>query len=224
MASQIHSHGDAPPHDHEGATPGHTHEAAVTAETTATPAHSHPETGSHTHADAAPGHTHEAAPAAAVDVRPTASGLATRILLTLLGAAGLIVGAFLPWFRFSGDEAPAGTDFAGINTDYSLFYSTDFPFGVDLIRSAGAVMILLGILAILGLAFRTGWLTTLAGVLGIVGFALILISLYRVPDIGAGVENVGLGLWIVLAGSVIAVIAGFFGTRPRAVAATRARY
>lgn len=35
-------------------------------------------------------------------------------------------------------------------------------------------------------------------------------------------SNVGIGLWVVLAGGVLALIGGFFGTRPTAV--TTARY
>jgi hypothetical protein len=228
-----HSHGNAPPHEHEGATPGHTHEAGDTAGTGTTPVapagtaaagtaaagHSHPGTGSHTHADDAPGHTHDAPAAAAVDVRPTAGGLTTRILLTVLGAAGMIIGAFLTWFRFE-EGVPPGTDLAGTNTSWSIFYSTDFPFGADLIQSAGAVTILLGILALLGLALRTGWLTTLAGVLGLIAFALVVISLFRVEGQDYGITNVGIGLWVVLAGSILAILGGFFGSRPRAVART----
>jgi hypothetical protein len=214
MQETVHTHGNSPPHEHADATPGHTHPdygdgAPATAAATTAPAAAT---------------TPVVERPAAVDVRPTAGGMVARILLTLLGAAGLIIGAFLPWFRFSGGEAPVGTDLSGVNTSYFVFYSTDQPFGADLIRSAGAVIILVGILALLGLAPRTGWLTTLAGVLGIVAFALVLITLYRVPDLGAGVSNVGLGLWLVLAGGIVAVIAGFFGARPRAIAETRARY
>jgi hypothetical protein len=229
-----HSHGNAPPHEHEGATPGHTHEAGDTTGTatttpvapagtaaagTAAAEHSHAGTGSHTHADAPPGHTHDALPAA-VDVRPTAGGLITRILLTVLGAAGMIIGAFLDWFSFDAAEVPPGTDLAGTKTSWSVFYSTDEPFGADLIESAGAVAILLGILALLGLVFRTGWLTTLAGVLGLVAFALVVITLFRVPEADFGIADVGIGLWVVLAGSILAILGGFFGARPRAVART----
>jgi hypothetical protein len=239
MASQAHTHGNAPPHEHGDATPGHSHDpqgnvvgstttgstgfesptaaapAAGAAAATTSAAHSHPDTGEHTHADDAAGHTHEAAPAQrqAVEAGPSGTGTAARVIFALLGAAGLIVGAFLPWF--SEEVAPPGTGLDGIEVSYSVFYSTDDPFGASFIESAGLIAIAIGVLALLGLVFRTGWLTTLAGVLGIVAFALVLISLYRVEGQDFGIQNVGLGLWLVLAGGVLCVIGGFFGARSR---------
>ncbi|HKX24977.1 MAG TPA: hypothetical protein VJP08_01545, partial [Actinomycetota bacterium] len=196
MANQAHTHGSAPPHEHDDATPGHSHDpqgnvvastttgshgfdtpaagtaapAAGTAATTMAAAHSHPDTGEHTHADDAAGHTHEAAPVGreGVEVGPSGSSMAARLIFTLLGAAGMIVGAFLPWFSFDATEAPPGIGLDGIESKYSVFYSTDNPFGASFFESAGLIAIVLGVLALLGLVFRTGWLTTLAGVLGIV--------------------------------------------------------
>ena len=205
-----HSHGDAPAHEHEGDTPGHTHDASVTG-------HDHPTTAT----AAAPA----AAPAAAtVDVRPTGGGLMTRIVLSALGAAGMIIGAFLAWFSFAEGDVPPGVGLTGLDVSNSVFYSTDDPFGASFIGSAGLAAIILGVLALLGMAFRTGWLTSLAGALGIIAFVLVLITLYRVPDGGFTVSNVGIGLWVVLAGGVLALIGGFFGARPTAVVSTGARY
>jgi hypothetical protein len=141
--------------------------------------------------------------------------MAARVIFTLLGAAGLIVGAFLAWFSFSAQEAPPGVGLNGVEVSNSVFYSTADPFGASFVSSAGLIAIALGVLALLGLVFRTGWLTTLSGVLGVVAFALVLITLYRVEEAGFNISNVGLGLWLVLAGGVLAVIGGFFGARPR---------
>jgi hypothetical protein len=196
-----HTHGSAPPHEHEGAAPGHTHDTAPDVD------HGPPVTP---------------APAA-VDVRPTAGGLATRLVLSVLGAAGLIIGAFLDWLRFGEGMVPPGVGLTGIDVSNSIFYSTDDPFGASFVESAGLAAIILGVLALLGMAFRSGWLSSVAGVLGIIAFALVLITLYRVEDAGFDVSNVGIGLWVVLAGGVVALIGGFFGTRPTAVAST-ARY
>jgi hypothetical protein len=235
MPNHVHTHGDAPPHEHADATPGHTHDASgnvvsatgshgyeappagttaagttaagATAAGAAATTHSHPGMADHTHADATPGHTHEAAPREEVRVGPTGGGMAARVVLTLLGAAGLIIGAFLPW----------ALDDAGVNLEYDVFMLN--PEGVaaeaNIVTSAGGIVILLGILALLGLVPRTGWLTTLAGVLGIVAFALVLLTLFQVE--GAGLGDVQYGLWLVLAGGIICVIAGFFGARPRVV-------
>jgi hypothetical protein len=255
MAGNVHTHGNAPPHEHADAAAGHTHDAqgnvvapagtgfepttapppagttaapaagttaAPAAGTTAAPAaaHSHPGTGEHTHADDAPGHSHDAPPRSGVEVGPSGSGMAARVIFTLLAAAGLIVGAFLAWFSFGDQEVPATIGLNGVDVSYSVFYSTDDPFGASFATSAGLVTIVLGVLALLGLVFRTGWLTTLAGVLGIVAFALVLITLFRVEGQDFGIQNVGLGLWLVLAGGVLGVIGGFFGARARVVSRT----
>lgn len=227
MADQAHTHGSAPPHEHADATPGHSHDAqgnVVTATTTGshgfeTPA---PSTTAAPAAGAAAGttaatHTHPDTGREGVEVGPTGSGTASRVIFSLLGAAGLIVGAFLPWFRFDATEAPPGIGLDGVEVSYVVFYSTDNPFGASFIESAGLITIVLGVLALLGLVFRTGWLTTLAGVLGIVAFALVVVTLYRVEEAGFGIGNVGLGLWLVLAGAVLSVVGGFFGARPRIV-------
>jgi hypothetical protein len=197
-----HSHGSAPPHEHEGAAPGHTHDTAPDVD------HAH-------------GPDVAAAPAA-VDVHPTAGGLTIRLLLSVLGAAGMIIGSFLAWLRFGEGMVPPNIGLTGLDISNSVFYSTDDPFGASFVESAGLAAIILGVLALLGMAFRSGWLTSVAGVLGIIAFALVLITLYRVPDAGFDVSNVGIGLWVVLAGGVVALIGGFFGTRPTAV--TTARY
>jgi hypothetical protein len=216
---RAHTHGDAPPHVHDGATPGHTHDGYATGGTTGT-MQSNPET--HTHAEDVPGHTHDTT--AVVDVRPSAGGLMTRILLSALGAGGMIVGAFLPWFAFDPNQVPPTVGLAGTEIANTVYYSTADPFEASFVESAGLAAIVLGVLALLGMALRTGWLTSVAGVLGIIAFVLVLITLYRVPEGGFDLTNIGIGLWIVLAGGVLALIGGFFGARPRAIASGTARY
>ena len=196
MPQHTHSHAGGPEHEHEGATPGHSHDAA------AAPAPPPPTTS------------------AAVDVGPTAGGLSARIILTLLGAAGMILGAFLNWFNFPG-EIPAGVDVpgtAGIEWNWSILYSTEDPFDASFFSSVGFIAIVLGVLALLGLALRTGWLTRLAGVLGIVVVIAYAITLYRVPEEEAGpggfsIGQIGIGAWLVAAGGLVVLIAGFLGSR-----------
>ncbi len=189
MAGHVHSHGDTPPHEHEGAMPGHTHDATPTAPTTGTaPVAAAPTT------------------AAAVEVGPSPGGLTTRLLLTILGAAAMILGAFLEWLN----EA------SGTEITYRVFFSTDATAGESgLIASAGFVLIVLGLLALLGTAFRTGWLTRLAGALGLVALVLLVISTYGADGT---VGNLGPGFWLSALGSLLALIGGFFGSRPRVVA------
>lgn len=129
------------------------------------------------------------------------------MLFTLLGSAGLIVAAFLDWIRPDGIQ---GTDIG-----YRAFYRVNFSVDATFLRSVGAVSIAIGLLAILGLASRSGWITRLAGALGIIAFALFTITLYRADaDLPA---SLGPGTWFLLGGGIVTMFGGFFATRPRMV-------
>src|SRR5438094_6973489 len=144
-----------------------------------------------------------AAPAPTVRVRTWTPGLVVRIVLTLLGAAGMIVGAFLRWIH----------GITGVQLDARALWRTEFLNTSTFVRTAGFVVIVLGLLAIVGLAPRGGWLTRLAGVLGIVAFVLFTIELDRTPGRQFPDPGAWVGAWTALSGSIIAMIAGFFGTR-----------
>ena len=145
-------------------------------------------------------------------MRTTGPGMALgtamqSMLFTLVGAAGLIVAAFLDWIRPDG--------IAGTDVGYRAFFSTDFTVDAVFLRSAGFVSILIGLVAILGLTFRSGWVTRLAGALGIIGFALFTITMYRADaDLPA---SLGLGTWFMLGGGLVTMFGGFFATRPRVI-------
>jgi len=139
----------------------------------------------------------------------SAAGLAGRILFTLVGAGGLIVGGLLKWW-----DAVLGTDL----TDKAL-YQTTFATTDQFVRSIGAVSIALGVIAVIGLAGSTGWLTRLAGALGVVAFVLFAIQGYRITSsLSTEWDRVQIGAWVALAGGVVALIGGFLG-RPRVVTA-----
>ncbi len=135
--------------------------------------------------------------------------LAARMVLTIVGSAGLIIGAFLKWFA----EAEA----RGTEINIRVLWTFELPEETSFVTSVGFVAIVLGLLALVGLAFRTGWLTRVSGALGIVLFVLLVITVYRVPTELAGRDlslgDIGLGAWIVLAGGILALIGGFLGTR-----------
>ena len=137
------------------------------------------------------------------EVRPAMGSLASRMLLTVLGAAGLVIGAFLAWLR--------ATDVAGIHLSNRAFLRTSaFGAGAGFLASAGFVAIVLGLLALLGLGFRTGWLTRLAGALGVVAIVLFGITVFRASNVD--LQDIGLGAWISLAGAIVALVGGFMGT------------
>src|SRR5256885_1790851 len=95
--------------------------------------------------------------------------IAARTVLTALGAAGLIVGAFLSFVQ----------DIAGTRLSWSIFYKASFSETGAFFRTVGVVMIALGLVALVGLAMHSGLLTRLAGVLGFVGVVLVGIGVDR---------------------------------------------
>jgi len=147
----------------------------------------------------------------ATPVRRTWSwgGLAIRIVLTLAGAGGMIVSLFMNWVR-----STLATDL-GVRA----LFQTGQVRNPNFVGSIGFVMLVLGLLAIVGLAPRTGWLTSLAGALGIVVFVLLLVQMYRAPG-NLTVSDLDAGAWVGLAGSLVVLIGGFFGTRTAVVATT----
>ena len=150
------------------------------------------------------------APAAAPVSRTWSwAGLAVRIVLTLVGAAGMIVSLFMNWVR------------GQLATDISVraLFQTNQVRNLNFVESIGFVMLVLGLVAIVGLAPRTGWLTSLAGALGIVVFVLLLVEMYRAPG-NLTVSDLDPGAWVGLAGSVVVLIGGFFGARTTAVVTT----
>jgi hypothetical protein len=147
----------------------------------------------------------------AYEVRPAIGSLSARIGLSLLGGGLMILSAFLAWYSnaFSVN---------GTQVSYRVFdpMSDSSELAAGFFTSAGLVAIVLGGLALLGMAFRSGWLTRVAGVLGVIAFVLYGIRLYR--GVGqAFVADFGLGAWLLLAGGVVSVLGGFMGTARQVV-------
>ena len=113
----------------------------------------------------------------------------------------MVFGAFMPWVR----------DVLGTNLSWKAFYSTDIGHAHSFVESVGFVFIVLALLGIVGRAAWTGGLGRLAGSLGIAGFVLVAIQVFRAS--GQNIEGldtmIEIGAWLALAGSVIVLIAGF---------------
>jgi hypothetical protein len=160
----------------------------------------------HEHVEPARPYTPAATPTTAERTGWGTVGLIVRMVLTLVGAAGMIIGAFLDWFE----------GITGVDLDIRAFWETTFERQTStFLETVGFVMIVLGLLAIVGLAPRSGWLTRFAGALAIAGFVLFLIEVYRADQTVADVQ---IGAWVALAGGIVALIGGFFGTRTAVVA------
>jgi hypothetical protein len=154
------------------------------------------------------GHVHDES------VPPTApaTSIGARLILTLVGAAAMIVGVFLDWLG-----GPAAGTQNGLDAPVEVFWSADVTGDVNFLTSAGFVVIVLGLLVILGAAMSTGWLSRLGAVLGIIAVVLFTITLYRVEGAELGVGDLGLGLWVILVGSILALVGGFAQQRPAVV-------
>jgi hypothetical protein len=119
--------------------------------------------------------------------------MAARVLLTLIGAAGLIVGAFMQWFK----------GMTGTRLSFQALYTHPFRPEPRLWNTVGFYVLVLAFAAVVGLA-TSGWLTRLAGSLGIVIFILIIIQLY-LPH---AQFLPGPGPWLVLSGGMVAAVGG----------------
>jgi hypothetical protein len=129
------------------------------------------------------------------DEGDTAVMTVVRLILTIAGAAAMIFGAFLEWVN--------GHD--GVDLAFRAYYRPVFANSAFL-RSAGAVMILLGLVGLVGLA--GSWLSRIAGALGLVAFVLILISMGRAAGMDLP-DDIGVGLVWSVAGSIVVLIGGF---------------
>jgi UDP-N-acetylmuramyl pentapeptide phosphotransferase/UDP-N-acetylglucosamine-1-phosphate transferase len=127
-----------------------------------------------------------------------------RLLATVLGVAATLVAAFTTWI--SGRT--------GDKLTIKALTQPNFGPSSDIIKTVGGLTVLIALVAVVGLVDRTGWLTRLAAVAGLVVFVLFGISGYRYygHDLGTAVQHFQAGAWLLLAGSIVLLIAGIFGS------------
>lgn len=155
---------------------------------------------------------HNEADATATETRAVSEApspwLAVRVILSVGAAVLLLVGSFLEWTN--------GTD--GSALPVQSYWETGTG-AVGFFSSAGLVTAICGAVIILGLAFRGGWLTRFAGAVALVAFTLAVIQKGRAGSLDS-VQDLGIGLWLVLAGGALALLGGFFPTTRTVAAAT----
>jgi hypothetical protein len=145
---------------------------------------------------------YQPAPAA----RPTARPLLPGLIAGVVGGALMILGAFLDWIG-AGDSK-------GIEAPIKVYWSPNVGGAADnFLVSAGFIVIVLGLLVILGAALGRGGLARTGAVLGIVAVVLFTITLYRADG---NVGDLGIGVWLILVGSIVALVAGFLAPRSEA--------
>ncbi len=135
----------------------------------------------------------------AVDTAPS-PWLAARVIFTVAAAVALLIGSFLEWTN--------GTD--GSQLAIQSYWDPDAG-SAGFLASAGLVTAICGAVIILGLAFRGGWLQRFAGAVALVAFTLMMVQMGRSGALDT-LEDVGVGLWLVLGGGILALLGGFFPT------------
>jgi hypothetical protein len=126
-----------------------------------------------------------------------------RVLMTLVGAGLLLVGAFMNWVG----------GITGDRLSFEAFVRTGVPTVTEFWRSAAMVMLVIGLVGLLGLATARGGLTRLSGALAIAAFALLAIQLARAGHLNF--SQLDEGPWLALAGGVVLVLGGMPSTRRR---------
>ncbi len=135
---------------------------------------------------------------------PAQRGAAWRVGLSLVAGVALIVSTFTPW----------GFDHKAFRIGADVLLTSKATVNASFFTSIGLVTLLLGILAVVGLLPRRGWLTTVAGI----GGAIVAIEFLITHEIRANFARSQLDFgWYVLLLSLLAIPAAFVGTRAEPV-------
>ena len=128
------------------------------------------------------------------------------LILGIVGGALMILGAFLDWVA-------VGPSKGTTEVPVEFFWDPNVQREPNFVTTGGFVVIVLGLLVILGAALGRGGLARVGAVLGIAAVVLFTISFYRADG---GIGDLGIGIWLILAGSVVALVSGFLAPRSRA--------
>ncbi len=135
----------------------------------------------------------------------------TTMILGVIGAALITAGAFFSWI------APA-TSAEGTSMPISLFWSIEYSTteaNPSFFASAGFIVILIGLITLIAaLLDRAGWVLY-GGILALIAFVLIAVSLTRVQAVDIGPGDYGIGAWAIGLGAVVSIAAGIRGRRAR---------
>ncbi|HWG25121.1 hypothetical protein [Actinospica sp.] len=136
-----------------------------------------------------------------------AGRIQTRLAFTLIGAAALVVGAFLDWTR----------SLAGNKLTLRSLVQNDFYTRSNMLHTVAAISVLIAIVAVLSLLDPSGWLTRLAGLAGLVLFVMFAIQVYRHDgqNFRPAVDALQPGAWLQLGGGVVLLAGGLVRYRRR---------
>lgn len=148
-------------------------------------------------------------PAPAPMAAPALTRNPMAMILGLVGAALIIAGTFLDWLK----QVPS----PGTDADISIFWDFEST-TVDpsFFASAGFVTVVIGAIVLLGAVLHRAGIVLIGGILAVLAWVLVNISFYRVEVIDLGIGDNDIGLWAILAGGVVAIVAGLVDRRASA--------
>ncbi len=140
----------------------------------------------------------QTAPAADTNTVPMMLGILAGVLM-LLGAM------FFDWL--------SGVPSKGTDSGVAIFWSTDVQGEPSFFASAGFVVLIIAAITLIAAAMRrSGWVLY-GGILAVLAFVLVMVSFYRFEGAPLGIGDAGSGLWMILAGGIIAIVAVMMGRR-----------
>lgn len=136
---------------------------------------------------------------------PGKRGAAWRLVLSLVAGTALVASAFMPW----------GFDHRAYNIGVDSLVTAKATVRASFMTSLGLVVLILGVVALLGLFPRRGWLTTVAGIGGVIIASEFALTHLIDADFARSELNFG---WYLILLSAVAVPAAWVGTRPESMA------
>ena len=140
-----------------------------------------------------------------VDHARRSGRIRARLVFTLIGVVALVVGVFLDW-----TQSLPGYRLTLRSLVQNSFYTRN-----ELLRTVGAVSLLIAIVALLSLLDRTGWLTRLAGLAAVLLVAMFAIQVFRHhgEHFGPAYDALRAGAWCQLGGGVVLLFGGLIRYR-----------
>lgn len=137
---------------------------------------------------------------------PVATGNPITMVFGLIAGSVIIGGGlFLDWL--------SGTPSKPEAFGFEIFWSSTSTSEPSFFASAAFVILLIGAITLLGAALAAGGLVVFGGLLAVLAFVLVVISFYRVEVADLGIGDAGLGLWSILVGGALAMVAGSMSRR-----------
>lgn len=137
---------------------------------------------------------------------PVATGNPITMVVGLVAGAVIIGGGmFLDWLSGSPSKAA--------DSGFEIFWSPTPAGEPSFFASAAFVILIIGAITLLGAALARGGMVVFGGLLAVLAFVLVIISFYRVQLADLGIGDAGPGLWALLVGGLLAIVAGSMARR-----------